>query len=361
MPVVTEHMKWRRPRNQFRCPISDNDPNPQNPSTIQSSHTKSTISALLSSFSTSNETTHVRDQNSNKNNRKFSTATFRGLGCTVRASQKVSVPTVIRSSADWEGKRNRKKKHRRNSDSDSNKTCDGVVHDVSGGTCVDFQDVWCGPGIGFSTDASAAASSVDCVVARRNVSARGKLDVVERERSSYFGRRTVRPEKFSFLDDESDVFTARSGLDPFGTARFYRHVPHPSPDGLAEIMIIRGRRIIMGGRLNSHDQFRDWRLDIDDMSYEELLELGERIGHVSTGLKEDEMGHNIRKVKLSSSNDASKDQEGKNCSVCQEEYEPHDELGKLKCDHSYHFQCIKQWLVQKNFCPVCKQEVVVRP
>jgi len=184
MPVVTEHMKWRRPRNQFGCPISETDPNPQTPSTIQSSHTKSTISALLSSFSTSNETTHVRDQNSSKNSKKFSTASFRGLGCTVRASQKVSVPTVIRSSADWEGKRNRKKKHRRNSN--SNKTCDGVVDDVSGGTCVDFQDVWCGPGIGFSTDA--AAASVDCVVARKDVSARGKLDVVEREVQYYYSQ-----------------------------------------------------------------------------------------------------------------------------------------------------------------------------
>ena len=174
-------MKWRRPRNQFRCPISETDSNPQTPSTIQSSHTKSTISALLSSFSTSNETTHVRDQNSSKNNRKFSAATFRGLGCTVRASQKVSVPTVIRSSADWEEKRNGKKKHRRN----SNKTCDGVVDDVSGGTCLDFQDVWCGPGIGFSTDAAPAAP-VDCVVARKDhVSARGKLDVVQREVQYY--------------------------------------------------------------------------------------------------------------------------------------------------------------------------------
>lgn len=90
------------------------------------------------------------------------------------------MPTVIRSSADWEGKRSRKKKHRTNGNSNSNKTCDGVVDDVSGGTCVDFQDVWCGPGIGFSTDAAAAAS-VDCVVARKDASARGKLDVVERE------------------------------------------------------------------------------------------------------------------------------------------------------------------------------------
>jgi len=38
--------------------------------------------------------------------------------------------------------------------------------------------------------------------------------------------------------------------------------------GTLKIMIIRGRGIIMGGRLNSHDRFRDWRLDVDNMSYE---------------------------------------------------------------------------------------------
>lgn len=86
---------------------------------------------------------------------------------------------MIRSSAGWQGKNNRKKKQRRNSDKNSNnnssKRCHGVVVDGSAATCVDFQDVWCGPGIGFSADA--AAASVDCVVARKNVSARGKLDV----------------------------------------------------------------------------------------------------------------------------------------------------------------------------------------
>lgn len=45
----------------------------------------------------------------------------------------------------------------------------------------------------------------------------------------------MKPESFSFLDDEPDIFAARPGLEPFGTARFYRHVPHPSPDGLAEV------------------------------------------------------------------------------------------------------------------------------
>jgi len=44
----------------------------------------------------------------------------------------------------------------------------------------------------------------------------------------------------------------------------------------------------------------------------------------------------------------------------QEEYEAGDELGRLNCEHSYHFQCIKQWVSQKNFCPVCKQQVAAR-
>lgn len=38
----------------------------------------------------------------------------------------------------------------------------------------------------------------------------------------------------------------------------------------------------------------------------------------------------------------------------QEEYGDDDEMGKLECGHNYHIECIKQWLVQKNSCPVCK-------
>lgn len=87
------------------------------------------------------------------------------------------MPAVIRSSADWQGKKTRKKKHKRSNRSSKNKTFHGGVLEGSIPECVDFQDVWCGPGIGFSTDA--AAASVECVVARKNVSARGKLDVVE--------------------------------------------------------------------------------------------------------------------------------------------------------------------------------------
>ena len=45
---------------------------------------------------------------------------------------------------------------------------------MNSASCLDAQDVWCGPGIGFSAD---AAASVDCVVARRHASGRGKIDL----------------------------------------------------------------------------------------------------------------------------------------------------------------------------------------
>ncbi|XP_027342293.1 uncharacterized protein LOC113855045 [Abrus precatorius] len=374
MPVVTdttaatttaaEHIKWRRPRNQFSYhhhhphPISETDLNPQIPSIIQSTRCKSTISSLL--LSTFSNTSSPSNETHTINGRKktnFSAATFRGLGCTAGASQQVSVPAVIRTSADWQGKKTRKKKHKRNSSSNKNKACHGGGLEGSNPGCVDFQDVWCGPGIGFSAD---AAASVDCVVARKNVSSRGKIDVEKishRERSSYMGRRT---ETFTFLDNtDPDIFTPRSASNTFGTSTYYRHVTDSSSDGFAEIMMLQGS-LLMGGRLNSHDQFRDWRLDVDNMSYEQLLELGERIGYVSTGLKEDEMGRNIRKILLQFSCDLTKNRIDKKCSICQEEYEGGDEVGKLNCEHSYHFQCIKQWVAHKNFCPVCKQQVVAR-
>ncbi|TYG94836.1 hypothetical protein ES288_A11G220600v1 [Gossypium darwinii] len=43
------------------------------------------------------------------------------------------------------------------------------------------------------------------------------------------------------------------------------------------------------------------------------------------------------------------------CCICQEDYANGEELGKLDCGHDFHFSCIKQWLVQKNSCPICKK------
>lgn len=38
----------------------------------------------------------------------------------------------------------------------------------------------------------------------------------------------------------------------------------------------------------------------------------------------------------------------------QEEYVVGESVGTLDCGHDFHSHCIKQWLRQKNTCPICK-------
>ncbi|KAK4272888.1 hypothetical protein QN277_021382 [Acacia crassicarpa] len=100
------------------------------------------------------------------------------------------------------------------------------------------------------------------------------------------------------------------------------------------------------------DQHRDMRMDIDNMSYEELLALGERIGHVSTGLSEDLISKCMTETIYCSSEQI---QEEGTCVICLEEYKDMDDVGTLKtCRHDYHVSCIRKWLSMKNKCPICK-------
>ncbi|XP_065871903.1 E3 ubiquitin-protein ligase MBR2 [Euphorbia lathyris] len=107
------------------------------------------------------------------------------------------------------------------------------------------------------------------------------------------------------------------------------------------------------GMAEMHDRHRDMRLDVDNMSYEELLALEERIGDVSTGLSEGTILKLMKQQKyFSMTTEYPSDMEP--CSICQEEYADMDELGKLECGHDFHTKCIKQWLMLKNICPICK-------
>ncbi|GAA0143183.1 ubiquitin-protein ligase [Lithospermum erythrorhizon] len=111
--------------------------------------------------------------------------------------------------------------------------------------------------------------------------------------------------------------------------------------------------------LNVLDQHSGMRMDIDNMSYEELLALEEKMGNVSTALSEDAITKCLQRsiYQPQSSEEAGLDfghQNDIKCSICQEEYVVGDEIGNLGCEHSYHVQCIEQWLRVKSWCPVCK-------
>ncbi|XVE49214.1 hypothetical protein DITRI_Ditri01bG0064400 [Diplodiscus trichospermus] len=110
---------------------------------------------------------------------------------------------------------------------------------------------------------------------------------------------------------------------------------------------------IYHGMAETHDRHRDMRLDVDNMSYEELLALEERIGDVSTGLNEETILKLMKQQKYSSIT-AESAQDLEPCCVCQEEYADGDDTGTLDCGHDFHTNCIKRWLMLKNLCPICK-------
>ncbi|XP_057424032.1 probable E3 ubiquitin-protein ligase RHG1A [Lotus japonicus] len=119
---------------------------------------------------------------------------------------------------------------------------------------------------------------------------------------------------------------------------------------LEDVMIL--DQSMFAGIANIHDRHRDMRLDVDNMSYEELLALEERIGNVNTGLTEETIMKLLKQKKYSAEPGSQGDAEP--CCVCQEEYNDGDDIGSLNCGHFYHTGCIKQWLMHKNLCPICK-------
>ncbi|XP_038703702.1 probable E3 ubiquitin-protein ligase RHG1A isoform X1 [Tripterygium wilfordii] len=118
-----------------------------------------------------------------------------------------------------------------------------------------------------------------------------------------------------------------------------------------EDVMLLDQSVFFGGA-DLHDRHRDMRLDVDNMSYEELLALEERIGNVNTGLSEEIILNRLKQRKYSTS--VGTQQETEPCCVCQEEYNGGEDIGTLDCGHGFHAECIKQWLKHKNLCPICK-------
>lgn len=133
-------------------------------------------------------------------------------------------------------------------------------------------------------------------------------------------------------------------IEPTSRHRGFPHLRVLPEDGVA--MLDFGN---YGHRVDHH---RDMRLDIDHMSYEELLALGEQIGNAGSSLSDDFIRCHLKTRTFTTTKSSS--QESNFCTICQMEYNDQEKIGLLDCNHEYHVDCIQKWLVEKNSCPVCK-------
>ncbi|XP_065000751.1 uncharacterized protein LOC135634303 [Musa acuminata AAA Group] len=154
--------------------------------------------------------------------------------------------------------------------------------------------------------------------------------------------------------------------------------PHLNMGGVAEVLLALERieqdegltheqLLALGNHLSLdsrsfHDQYRDMRMDIDNMSYEDLLALEEKMGTVSTALTEEALSRCLKRSPYMSasliSGISGRDEDEVKCSICQEEFVMEDEVGELVCKHTYHAACIRRWLQLKNWCPICKASLL---
>ncbi|KAI3959783.1 hypothetical protein MKW98_029820 [Papaver atlanticum] len=107
------------------------------------------------------------------------------------------------------------------------------------------------------------------------------------------------------------------------------------------------RRLLNAGRTSTDD--------LDGMSYEGLMELEESIGIVERGLSKETISSHL-KTRVRTTSVELAEEETEICTICQDVYDNTDKIGTLDCQHEYHENCITQWLVQMNVCPVCKRQ-----
>ncbi|CAL5368901.1 unnamed protein product [Camellia sinensis] len=97
-------------------------------------------------------------------------------------------------------------------------------------------------------------------------------------------------------------------------------------------------------------------VDPDELSYEELIALGETVGEENRGLSAEEISSCLSPyTRLPIDSKTTIDR----CVICQVEYEEGEKLVALPCEHPYHSDCVSQWLLIKKVCPICNTEVSI--
>lgn len=97
-------------------------------------------------------------------------------------------------------------------------------------------------------------------------------------------------------------------------------------------------------------------LDPDNMTYEELLELGEAVGTQSRGLST-ELIKSLPTSRYKAGSFFSRKKSKERCVICLLTYKIGEQQITLPCKHVYHKKCGTKWLSINKNCPVCNVEV----
>lgn len=100
-----------------------------------------------------------------------------------------------------------------------------------------------------------------------------------------------------------------------------------------------------------------------NLSYETLLQLGERIGDVKAdrwAIIAPRVIARLPRVTYNAENEedvTDADDSELKCLICQHEYCHNEELLRLPCGHCFHSECVGQWLLRTDQCPYCRTTI----
>jgi len=115
---------------------------------------------------------------------------------------------------------------------------------------------------------------------------------------------------------------------------------------------------------SSRSPFRS--INVDMMDHDELLLLGERLGHVSRGAQQSRINELptrkfVQKPKPADEKTEIDGKESENdkmsCCICMEVFQTSEDVRTLPCLHIYHTKCIDKWLLRNRTCPICKFDI----
>ncbi|CAN4080532.1 unnamed protein product [Withania somnifera] len=109
---------------------------------------------------------------------------------------------------------------------------------------------------------------------------------------------------------------------------------------------------------SNHQDIVEDDIDPDNMTYEELLDLGETVGTQSRGLPE-ELINLLPTTKYKSNGIFSRKKSEERCVICQMRYKRGDRQINFPCKHIYHTECGSKWLSINKTCPICNSEVLL--